>query len=254
MSASSIHIRPAEDAILHVDVQTAFMEEHEWGGVRLDAGGLPVPGGHEILPIVLADTSWFADGRRYASVDRHPRGHISFASSYDGYPPLVTDLSLDDVRAWGASRIVSPLFDRGGLERYLAGVPGAKQTLWTDHGLDGLPESQLHPALASMAFREVVIKGTDPTCDSYSAVRDNLGRPTGLADRMRADGVRRVFVDGLAFTHCVGWTALDLRAEGFEVFLVKDATRPVPIPGLEDEMTRQLLAAGVTIIGSTDLG
>jgi nicotinamidase/pyrazinamidase len=260
MPNEKIVVDPETDAILHTDVQTAFMPDHQWDGRPVKGGGLPVPGGHEIIPVVLRNTSYFPVDRRFASLDQHPAdepsslaGHISWATSYKGFDPY-HDLTLTEVESWeDGSRIVSTLFDLGDLKAYLAGCPGQKQTLWPKHGPAGSEEAELHPALADLGFRLVLIKGHDPLCDSYSAESDNLGRSTGLAEQMADEGVKRVFMDGNAFTHCVGWGALGFAKRGFEVFVIKDGTRSVPIPGLEEAMTRQLEAAGVRIITSDQL-
>lgn len=65
----------------------------------------------------------------------------------------------------------------------------------------------------------------------YSAFYDPLVSPracdTGLAAALRAAGVTHVYVVGLAADYCVRHTALDARREGFETFLVEEATRAV---------------------------
>jgi nicotinamidase/pyrazinamidase len=258
MHSEKIVVNPETDAILHVDVQTAFMPDHQWDGKQVRGGGLPVPGGHEIIPVVLRNTSFFPVDRRFASLDPHPRGHISWVTSYVGFNPY-DDLTLDKVLGWISDGTEPEAVIRVGgislfgLMNYLDGTPDKKQTLWPEHAPIGSEEAELHPALRGLGFRLVLLKGYDQLCDSYSAERDNLGRSTGLAEQMADEGVKRVFMDGNAFTHCVGWGALGFAERGFEVFVIKDGTRSVPIPGLEEEMTRQLEAAGVRVITSDQL-
>jgi nicotinamidase/pyrazinamidase len=253
-----IVIDPATDAIVHVDVTGAFMEDHFWGTTRIPAGGLPVPGGHGIIPVVLKNTAFFTAENRYATVDQHPEGHVSWVTSYGGFAPF-EDLTLETALGWVEDgkgrdgRILADGISLANLVDYLHGVPGQRQTLWPKHGPIGSEEAELHPALRDLGFRLVLVKGFEQLCDSYSGVRDNLGRSTGFAEQLKENGVRRVFLDGLAFTHCVGWTALDLAAEGFEVYVIMDATRSVPIPGLEEEMKAKLAAAGVHMIFSGQL-
>ncbi len=258
MHNGTIVIDPETDAILHTDVQTAFMPDHSWDGKPVKGGGLPVPGGHEILPVVLRNTSFFPVERRFASLDQHPRGHVSWVSSYVGFKPY-DDLTLDRVLGWindgtDPSAVIRAagisLFD---LMHYLEGTTDKKQTLWPEHGGIGSEEAELHPALRDLGFRLVLLKGYDPLCDSYSAESDNLGRTTGLAEQMRDEGVKRVFMDGNAFTHCVGYSALGFAKRGFEVCVIKDATRSVPIPGLEEKMTLLMADAGVRIIVADQL-
>ena len=246
-NTESVRIDRSTDASLDVDVQTTFMPAHD--GFR--DGGLAVAGGHEILPVVRATWGLFA--KKFATCDRHPLGHVSLASSYlDCYAPG-SRLTADIVRTWEAgSRLVSMMrIELHALIAYLEAVGG--QILWPDHAIAGTPEGELHPHLASGEYRHVQVKGMDPLCDSYSGFRDNLKRPTGLADVLKREGVRRVFLRGLAFDFCVGWTALDAVAEGFEAFIIDDATRSVDMPGTVEKMRRDLVAAGVKLLHSSQL-
>jgi nicotinamidase/pyrazinamidase len=65
---------------------------------------------------------------------------------------------------------------------------------------------------------------------------------------MRRRGVERIWVGGLAQDVCVRASVLDARSEGFEVLVLKDATRPVD----EDKGRRafdEMKAAGAVVIG-----
>lgn len=243
MTDIRIRIDPLTDALINVDIQTAFMP----------GGGLPVTDGDGILPVVLAVGRLFPKARRYATVDCHSAGHISLVSSYVGLAPYV-QLTQTEVATWNtANQRLAPTakFQLTELQDYLAVV--GTQTLWPDHALKGSTESLTHPSFGRRYYGIVLFKGCDPACDSYSGVRDNLKRPTGLADILRRAGVRRVFLTGLAFDFCVGWTALDLAAEGFEVIIVEDATRSVGLPGTVEKMSADLAAAGVRLVPSASL-
>ncbi len=241
-----------EDAILHVDIQTAFMTDHVRDGKTISGGGLGVPGGHCVVDVALRNSSFFTDGQRYFSLDRHPEGHVGDVNSYEGLAPF-TDLTVDMVTAWpDGSRIVSPHFDREYLLRYLASTPTHRQTLWPKHARRGTAETERHPAMRHLTCMRTLVKGQDPRVDSYSPFQDNIGRSTGLGQEMRADGVKRLFIDGLAYNVCVGHAAIDAYLLfGFETFVIKDATRSVQIPGLEVQMDNDLgLCPGVHIITS----
>jgi nicotinamidase/pyrazinamidase len=68
--------------------------------------------------------------------------------------------------------------------------------------------------------------------DSYSAFTENDRRTaTGLAGWLRDQGIRRVFLAGLATDFCVGWSGLDALDHGFGVSLVTDACRGIGLPG-----------------------
>jgi len=216
VEGKTLIIRP-EDAVLNVDVQPTFMP----------GGGLPVAGGDEIVPVVGRVSLLFAPHRRYFTLDRHPLGHISLASSYVGLTPG-TLLKAEEAEKWRAAHehlAPQARFRLKDLKRYLRQVGG--QMLWPDHGIAGTAEAELHPGLVGMPCQAILDKGGDPRCDSYSAFRDNLRRPTGLHEKMAADGVKRIFLTGLALDFCVGESAVDAVDYGFEAFVVEDATRAV---------------------------
>lgn len=250
MEKQTIVINASSDALLTVDVQPTFMP----------GGGLPVTGGDEIVPLVGRLNLLFPARRRFFTLDRHPLGHVSLASTFAGLPAFSL-ITSDQVAGWAADDALRlaphARFGIDELKGYLSKV--GQQVLWPDHALAGTAESMLHPAFEGMPYRTLLIKGMDFCCDSYSAFRDNLRRPTGLAETMRSDGIRRVFLTGLAYDFCVGWSALDAADAGFEaIYVVRDATRAVGMPlegagqGLTtaDMMDMELIKRGIGIIES----
>ena len=244
MGVAQIHINQDTDISITVDVQPTFMP----------GGGLPVAGGDEIVPTVLHCESLFYTERRFATLDRHPLGHISLASSYFSLPPM-TLLDLDRIASWDRERngiAGHAKFSFGELRAYLSKV--GTQVLWPDHAIEGTKESFLHPSLHGIRYMVAQVKGMDPLCDSYSGITDALGRPTGLGDAlMKSTGAMRAFVWGLAFDFCVGRTAIDAAKLGFKTYVVRDATRSVDLPGSVGKMEADLAAAGVRTITSSDL-
>ncbi|MCA1816030.1 MAG: bifunctional nicotinamidase/pyrazinamidase [Acidobacteria bacterium] len=104
------------------------------------------------------------------------------------------------------------------------------ETLWPPHCVQGTPGAEFHPALDTSRLAHVFLKGTDPAVDSYSGFFDNEHKlSTGLGDYLRAQGVTRVFVCGLATDYCVKFTALDALRLGFETYVVTDACRGVEV-------------------------
>jgi nicotinamidase/pyrazinamidase len=95
----------------------------------------------------------------------------------------------------------------------------------------------------------VVDKGTDRATDGYSGFA-----ATGLANELRANGVHRVFVCGLATDYCVKATALDARAAGFTTIVIPDASAAVDVtPGDEQRALDELQSNGVTVVESTEI-
>ena len=93
-------------------------------------------------------------------------------------------------------------------------------------------------------------KGFRPAIDSYSAFFENdKTTPTGLTGYLRSRGFKRLFMAGLATDFCVGFSAIDARAEGFEVFLFEDACRAIDLDGSLAASLEAMAQAGVEGVG-----
>jgi nicotinamidase/pyrazinamidase len=119
--------------------------------------------------------------------------------------------------------------------------------VWPPHCVQRTHGARFHPDLAIPVGAEVVSKGMDPDSDCYSgfdALTDD-GRP--LAEVLRALGIRRVFVGGLATDYCVRYTARGAIDEGFEVVLLADAMRGVEVqPGDTERALAEMRGRGAT--------
>ena len=198
--------------LLLVDIQNDF----------LPGGALAVPDGDKILPVVNALLP------RYdlivATQDWHPPDHGSFAANHPG-------------RA---------LFDQAQLD-------GLPQTLWPVHCVQNTGGALFAPALDTRRIVRVFPKGINPRVDSYSGFFDNGHRAaTGLAEWLRAQGVRELSVCGLAADYCVKFTVLDALREGFRVTLLAAACRGVNLaPGDVERAIAEMSAAGAGIVENT---
>jgi nicotinamidase/pyrazinamidase len=209
-------VDPASDALLLVDLQPDFMP----------GGALAVARGDEVVGPAAALARSFRTV--VATQDWHPRGHVSFASTHPGHQPYET-LSL----------------------------PQGDQVLWPDHCVQGSPGAALHSGVPDEVLTLILRKGTRREVDSYSAFRENVGpdgrrSTTGLGAWLKARGVRRVFVCGLARDFCVRWSAEDAAADGLEAFVLDDLTRAV-FPDRGAETDACFAKAGVRVVRSTDL-
>lgn len=114
--------------------------------------------------------------------------------------------------------------------------------LWPPHCIQDKSGSQFHPELIHDDRMVVVTKGTRFDRDQNSAFDE-----TGLQRQLEYDGVRRLFVGGLALDVCVLATVIDAVQNGFDTYLIKDATRPV-----DEENGRraleQMIKRGVTVL------
>jgi nicotinamidase/pyrazinamidase len=114
---------------------------------------------------------------------------------------------------------------------------------WPPHCVQETEGAAFHPGFEPPGDFVPVIKGTRLDRDQYSAFDD-----TGLAADMRRSHVERVWVAGLAQDVCVRASTLDALKEGFEVLLLKDATRPVD-EGKGARALEEMKAGGASIVG-----
>lgn len=118
---------------------------------------------------------------------------------------------------------------------------------WPPHCVLGTTGAELHPDL-DLSGVDVLDKGTEVDRDAYSAFDG-----TGLLERLRERGVRRVVVCGLATDYCVRATVLDALAGGLPTVVVTDAVAAVDVtPGDGERALEELRAAGASTAVSGD--
>jgi nicotinamidase/pyrazinamidase len=203
-------MKRTEDILLVIDVQNDFMP----------GGALAVPDGEAVVPVINALAARFE--QVVLTQDWHPRDHVSFAANHPGHAPFST-----------------------------IALPYGEQVLWPVHCVQGTDGAAFHRDLDVPHARAVVRKGHDAQVDSYSAfVEADRTTPTGLAGYLRELGAKRVWCCGLATDFCVAWSALDARAEGFDVAVIDDACRAIDLDGSLARAWEQMQAAGVTRVAS----
>jgi nicotinamidase/pyrazinamidase len=120
---------------------------------------------------------------------------------------------------------------------------------WPDHCIAGTPGAEFDERLARRYIDVVISKGIDPQTDGYSGFA-----ATRLEDDLRARGIERVFVCGLATDYCVKATALDAKRAGYEVFVITDAIAAVNLePDDEARAIRELRSAGIELVESSSI-
>jgi nicotinamidase/pyrazinamidase len=120
---------------------------------------------------------------------------------------------------------------------------------WPPHCVQETVGAELHPELAATKIQLVITKGSHPHEDAYSGFQG-----TELAKVLRAKGVQRIVVCGIATDYCVRATAHDALQEGFEVLVLEDAIRGVEVnPGDCQRAIEELRQAGAEVIVSSDL-
>ncbi len=180
------------DALLVIDMQCDF----------LPGGSLAVPDGDKIIPSINRIATKFH--HVILTQDWHPLGHISFASSHPGKQPFT-----DTVQ-----------------------TPYGTQTLWPDHCVQGTPGADIDPRVQIPHGELILRKGFRRDIDSYSAfLEDDHQTPTGLAGYLRERNLHRLFLCGLAYDFCVGFSAIDGARLGFTCLVLEDLSRAVALPG-----------------------
>lgn len=156
--------------------------------------------------------------------DFHPKKHVSFADTHQKM--VQTEIQVKET--------------------------GLTQMLWPTHCVQGTHGCEYVPGLIIEEQNDIeILKGQLEFIDSYSAF-GGMGEETNLAWNLRERFVKKVFCVGLAFDHCVGWTAVDAAHEGFETYLIKDATKSIT-PESEQNMAHQLDSVGVKVIQINEL-
>ncbi|MEO0625871.1 MAG: bifunctional nicotinamidase/pyrazinamidase [Bacteroidota bacterium] len=196
-------------ALILVDLQYDF----------LPIGLLPVPDGDAVIApaVTLMDQFEIV----VATQDWHPADHGSFAANHPWRKPgQVIDLN------------------------------GLPQVLWPIHCVEGSFGAELVSQLDQDKITKIFQKGTDPGIDSYSGFYDNGHRKsTGLSEWLQEQGVKTVYIMGLAADYCVKFTALDALKEGFETYLITDATRGVNLnPGDTEQAFKEVAEAGGKLV------
>src|ERR1700716_2668983 len=98
---------------------------------------------------------------------------------------------------------------------------------WPVHCVAGTQGAEFHADLSDDPRITIISKGIDESADGYSGFDG-----TRLAEMLREQDVKEVWVGGLATDYCVKETVLDALREGFRVKALADAMRAVNVnPG-----------------------
>lgn len=207
-------MRPsAKDVLLVVDVQNDFCP----------GGALPVTAGDEVIAPILRMAAHFE--HVVLTQDWHPANHTSFAANHPGKRPYEAIM-----------------------------LSYGPQTLWPAHCVQGSRGAEFHPELRLPQAELILRKGFRPEIDSYSAFFENdRSTPTGLAGYLKERALNRVFLAGLAYDFCVGYSALDARRLGLPAVVVRDACRAIDIDASAASMDDRFQSAGVQVMRSSEL-
>lgn len=121
---------------------------------------------------------------------------------------------------------------------------------WPPHCIAGSPGAEFADNLSLPADAQIISKGTDTRSDAYSAFDR-----TALASRLRAEGIKRVFICGLTSEYCVLSSTADALGSGFKVFVLSDAIGAIEIqPGDGARAVGAMQRAGAIVLSSREIG
>lgn len=120
---------------------------------------------------------------------------------------------------------------------------------WPEHCVQGTAGAQIEPTLSFPSLCLLVSKATSPGKEAYSGFD-----ATDLANMLKALGVTRLFVGGVATDYCVKSTVLDAIKSGFETLLLNDAIRGVDLkPGDSERAVEEMKKAGARAVSFGDV-
>ncbi|MDR1216749.1 MAG: bifunctional nicotinamidase/pyrazinamidase [Treponema sp.] len=219
-----------KSALIIVDVQNDFCPAYiNTRGEKMPRGMLAVDGGNEVcVPLNMLSKKFSQNGGKVvATKDWHPKGHISFASSF---PDKKSGDTID--------------------------VEGVKnQVLWGDHCVQGTRGADFHDDLDISPIDLIIHKGCRIDMDSYSAFFANDRQtPTGLDGYLKSLLITNIFIGGLATDYCVLYSALDGIRLRYKTFVLTDAVRSVGFPeGSTEQSLNIMKMGGINLITSQDL-
>ena len=113
---------------------------------------------------------------------------------------------------------------------------------WPPHCIQDSEGAKFHPDLK---LPEAVVKVTKGV--RFDRDQNSVFDQTGLAAQLERDGIKRLWVGGLAQDVCVLASVLDARQAGFDVHVLEKATRPVTPEGGRDAL-QKMKDAGAIIV------
>ncbi len=120
---------------------------------------------------------------------------------------------------------------------------------WPEHCVAGSPGAEFAPWLKLPGSAAVVSAATNPEREAYSGFDG-----TNLTEQLRARGVTRLFIGGLATDYCVVSTVMGAVAEGFTTIYLRDASRAINAkPGDGEATEKEMKDAGVLALDLASL-
>lgn len=201
-------------------------------------GSLQVSGGREIAPAINSLLS-LPFSLKIATKDFHPPDHVSFATSHSApnNRPFESTVTITNPSSPFESRHVP---------------------IWPVHCVQETKGAEIIPELDFRKLEKIIEKGRDRTVEMFSGFADCFGNKPKSAEidlttLLEEAAISHIYVVGIAGDYCVRCTAIDARREGYEVYVIDEATKSVDSG--EDgwgAAKKELRQSGVKIVSIRD--
>jgi len=125
---------------------------------------------------------------------------------------------------------------------------------WPPHCVQGTAGAELHQDLDTATIADYFRKASDPDKDAYSEFEGCDVEGHSLDAVLRAKGITRIYVAGLATDYCVKATVLDGLRLNYGVYVVTDAVRAVNVePGDGERALAEMAGNGANLIKSEEI-
>lgn len=157
----------------------------------------------------------------YGTQDWHPADHISFATNHPGKKPFEA-----------------------------VQIDGRTQVLWPPHCVQGTEGAKV--LVNNNLFQAIVKKGQNSKFDSYSGFQDDGGAKTEMDNILKAAGVKKLIIYGIATDYCVKATAIDAATNGYKVAVIEGLSKGVA-PDTTAKALEEMKAKKILIIKDIDM-
>ena len=166
--------------------------------------------GREIAPAINSLLS-LPFALKIATQDFHPQDHVSFETSH---PPPNN----------------KPFESQVKISNSLDPSESQEIPIWPAHCVQGTKGADIIPELNTHRLDRILEKGRDRRIEMFSGFADIFGNKTNaasfdLSGVLKEASVSHVYIVGLAGEYCVRCTAIGAKKEGFNVYVVEEATR-----------------------------
>src|SRR6185503_10669234 len=125
---------------------------------------------------------------------------------------------------------------------------------WPPHCVQGTEGAALHPDLNRTPISHYFFKASSVDNDAYSEFEGADDTGHSLDEVLRSNGVKRLYVAGLATDYCVRATVLDGVSRGYEVYVCTDGVRAVNVDPMDGEKAlNEMSRAGAHLITSDEI-